>query len=530
MRKIISTIAFLLAVLLGFSQAGSLDKSFNGTGTVQTAVNTVRGANANVVAIQPADQKILVAGSAISPDGYTSFSVVRYLPNGTLDATFGTGGIAIVSVGEDTYGAQGIAVQTDGKILLVGNFTLSVGDNEYGFGVILRLTKTGTLDPAFGAGGEKTVTGLSASAVVLQSNGEIIVGGSYKTYIGIMRFSTTGTQDMQWGGNGVSTFNADPGGYSDLQAITIQPNGRVVVVGYTSNGSYNMMVGRLTTNGSADPSFGTGGKMFFTVGSDDELLNGAGVGIQSNGKIVLNGSYFSASGPIPMLVVRLNTDGTLDNSFAGNGKKGIVIGDLCYAGGLAIQSDDKIISVGSAGPQFGPLTFVIVRLNAADGSLDASFGQGGMVNTVLSGAGCYASGVAIQANGRIVVTGDAIVLNGTTDYAVYATARYLATGTAGAATTDESTEGHPAGFDLASSASLRIYPNPASSLLRVDGLDPAQTTTLIVTDASGHTVLTARVGKQLSTNLNITNLAAGIYFLEVRTGDKKRTVEFVKTR
>jgi uncharacterized delta-60 repeat protein len=532
MRVLIFSAMLLLARIQGFSQAGSLDGSFNGTGSVQTLVGPISsgGGGASVVAIQPADQKILVAGAATSPDGYTSFAVIRYLPNGTLDAGFGNGGIAIISVGENTYGATGMAIQPDGKIVLVGQFLLIVGDNAYTFGSIMRLTTSGTLDNSFADGGEENVLNLGASGVVLQTNGDIIVGGTYKKYIGVMRFSSNGTQDMTYGGNGVSTFDADPDYDDAFNGMAIQPNGRVVVVGMSSTSTNEIMVARLTTSGSADQTFGTKGKMYFTVGNNDELLSGNGVAIQSDGKILVNGSYRSANGNYPMLIVRLNTDGTLDNSFAGNGKKGIVIGDLCYAAGLAIQSNGKIVSVGAAGPESGPLSFVMVRLNASDGSLDASFGQGGIVNTVFGNGTSDATGVAIQANGRIVVTGAAEATSGTTEYGLFTTVRYLASGTAGSATNDELTEGRATGLDSASSTNVHIYPNPAISTLRVDGLDANVTTALIVRDASGRVVLTARTERQPMVSLDINSLPAGAYFLEVQGGEKRRSFVFVKGR
>ena len=525
---------FLLAVVLflahsrAFSQAGSLDKSFNGTGIVYTQVGPMSfNAFPNAVAIQPSDQKILIAGEAVSSDGLTSFAVVRYLPNGALDPAFGTGGIAIISIGEDTYGASGIAIQSSGKIVLVGQFSIVLSGTQYSFAAIMRLTTAGILDNSFAGGGEENVANLGASQVVLQTNDEIIVGGTYNTEIGVMRFSKDGVKDAQWGGNGVSTFDADPDNDDALLGMAIQPNGRVVLSAISNWGSYQMMIARLTTSGSADPAFGTNGKMFFTVGNNDDILVDGGLAIQTDGKIIVSGSYGAANGNIPMLIVRLNTNGTLDNSFAGNGKLGITTGPICYTGGLAIQSDGKIISVGASGPAGGPFTLVVVRINPSTGTLDAGFGFGGIVNTTLGTGTIGVSTVAIQANGRIVVTTPSE--QGTNDY-VYTTVRYLATGTGGTSTTDEQADGHATGFDLPASATLRLYPNPASSLLRVDGLDATQITALVVTDASGHTVLTAKAERQYFTTLNIDNLPSGVYFLQTLTGGKKQTITFMKTR
>jgi uncharacterized delta-60 repeat protein len=527
-RLLVLAAILFLAHSRSFSQAGSLDKSFNATGIVQTQVGPVSfNTFPNAVAIQPSDQKILVAGEAVSSDGHRSFAVVRYLPNGTLDPAFGTGGIAIISIGEDTYGASGLAVQSSGKIVLVGQFFVTVSGTGYTFGAIMRLTTAGILDNSFAGGGEENVIGLGAQQVVLQTNDEIIVGGTYETYIGVMRFSKDGVKDMQWGGNGVSVFDADPNNDDILNAMAIQPNGRVVVAGMSFWGGNQIMVGRLTTSGSADPSFGTNGKMFITVGINDELVGGQGLAIQSNGKILVNGSYSAANGNTPLLVVRLNTDGTFDNSFAGNGKLGITIGDICYGGGLAIQSNGQIVVAGEAGPGGGPFSLVMVRLNSSNGSLDASFGFGGIVNTVFNTGTIGGTSVAIQANGRIVAT---TASQQTTNDYLYTTVRYLATGTAGASTTDEQTESRATGFDPPTTTAIRLYPNPATSLLRVDGLDASLTATLVVTDASGHTVLTAKSERQSFANLNISNFPAGVYFLEILTTDKKRTITFMKAR
>lgn len=533
MRMLIIIAVLLLAGRHGFGQAGSLDHSFNSTGSVQTLVGPMaNGASAAAIAIQPADQKILVAGVATSPDGHSSFAVARYLSNGTLDPNFGTGGIAIISIGEDTYGATGIAVQSDGGIVLVGQFYIILSDVAYTFGTIMRLTKTGVLDNSFTGGGTFNVAGLGFSKVVLQTNDEIIVGGTTNTNeLGIMRFSSSGVRDMAYGGNGIATFVTNPGDEDSFDGMAIGSDGKVVVAGMFFNGNGGMMVCRLTTGGSADPTFGTKGKMFFSVGDNDEILTGNGVVVQPDGKVLVNGSYQSPNGYYPMLVVRINKNGTLDNSFAGNGKKGIVIGGLCYAGGMRLQSDGKIISVGTAGQQSGPFSFVMVRLNATDGSLDASFGSGGTVNTVFGPGTSTANDVAIQANGRIVVTGDAEALSGTTQYTLYTTARYLSTGTGGSGTDEAISAGRAAAFDSPGMSNLRIYPNPATSMVRVDGLDENVASMLIVRDASGNIVLTGRAERRSSIDLDISSLPAAAYFLEVVTaGGTRRSLLFEKIR
>jgi uncharacterized delta-60 repeat protein len=521
MRVYLIAAALLLAADDGFSQAGSLDLSFNGTGSVLMPVGPPTYYNyPGAVTIQPTDQKILVAGEALTANGNTAFTVLRYLPDGSLDASFGTGGIAMIDPGVSNSGASGMAVQPDGKIVLVGG------------SLVMRLTSSGVLDAGFDQGGMATIAGLDAGKVALQNNGDILVGGVHKKKIGVVRFHSNGTQDMAYGGDGFATYGTGGGDQfgSYLTGMAIQSNGRLVVAGVYEPGAYEMMVGRFTTSGAADASFGSGGRAFVTVGNDDALESGD-VAIQSDGKIVVEGSYMRASGDMLMLLIRLDTDGTLDNSFAGNGKKGIVLGDLCYPAGVALQANGKIVAAGAAGPESGPLSFVVVRLDASDGSLDQTFGSGGEVNTVFGSGTSVPAAVAIQANGRIVVAGSTEYVSGTNEYNEYVTVRYLASGsnaTNGTGGVADAVAGN--GVIADASSAMNIFPNPTQSVLRIQGLAPGVSTLLTVRDAAGKNVLMARSAGQAQYSLNVQGLAPGVYFLEVLGGTQKRSFGFVKVR
>jgi len=149
-----------------------------------------------------------------------------------------------------------------------------------------------------------------------------------------------------------------------------------------------------------DNTFGTGGKVTTLVGSSCHAYATA---IQPDGKILVAGNFLGSIGHAQFLVIRYNSNGTLDNTFASNGIAAVDFGVDAVAYGIAIQSDGKIVVVGSEWTNNGD--FAVARLNT-DGTLDNSFGVFGRTNTDPNGLSTdVARSVAIQTDGKIVVAG-----------------------------------------------------------------------------------------------------------------------------
>jgi uncharacterized delta-60 repeat protein len=341
--------------LARYNANGTLDGTFGGDGRVTTGF---RGGNdvGNAVAIQ-SNGKIVVAGTA-SPARATQDALVRYRPNGSLDPTFGGDGRVTTT---QTTGATGLAIQADGKIVVVNANGQSV--------VLVRYLRDGSLDRAFGIDGIVTtsVTDWFAgdARVAIQTDGKIVVAGDATTQalwggFFVVRYDTDGNLDTAFGTDGIATVNLTKGG-DWLGAVAIQPDGKIVVAGdagFCCEYSGKFGLARLDAEGNLDPTFGRDGRVITTFT------------------------------PNP------NYEDTISD--------------------VAVLANGKIVAVGVAGAGWGSVSAVAVARYNPDGSLDSTFGTGGKVTTAFPYlgtknpdiyVGARASAVAIQANGKILVAG-----------------------------------------------------------------------------------------------------------------------------
>jgi uncharacterized delta-60 repeat protein len=341
--------------------------------------------------------------------------------------TFGVGdGIVTTDAGFGDDRGWDVAIQDDGKIV-VANWSFNGTDNEF---LITRYNTDGTLDTTFGGTGSVTTDFGSGDdnplSVVVQPDGKILVVG--ETHNGtdmdlaIVRYNADGTLDTSFDGDGKLTESLGPGLDSGHE-VMVQADGKIVVSGLTHNGTdYDIFVRRYDSDGSVDTGFGTSGTATagFGAGVDDY---GRSMTLQPDGKIVLAGSLDNG-GTYEFLVLRFNPDGTLDTSFDGDGRVTTSIAsghDIVRD--VQIQDDGKIVVSGRShnGANYD---FSVVRYNV-DGSLDTGFGTGGMVTTPIGSGDDHGEGLALQADGKILVTGSSY--NGTdTDFALV---RYNADGT-----------------------------------------------------------------------------------------------------
>jgi uncharacterized delta-60 repeat protein len=272
--------------VLRYTTAGALDTTF-GTGG---EVGSPFAGSANSVAVQ-SDGKIVVAGRGRKP---LDFLLVRYNTDGTLDTTFGTGGGVITAFHGSTSGyynyANSVAVQSDGKIVVVGqSLSLLSGTSDF---AVARYTTAGALDTTFGNNGE-VLTAFNGSAsngansVAVQSDGKIVVAGSSSQSSGqdfaVARYNTDGTLDKTTFGNNGEVLTAFNGSTSNTaNSVAVQSDGKIVVAG--TSGGNSFAVARYTTAGALDTTFGTGGEVLGPGGSAKSVV------VQSDGKIVVAGT------------------------------------------------------------------------------------------------------------------------------------------------------------------------------------------------------------------------------------------------
>jgi uncharacterized delta-60 repeat protein len=420
---------------LARAAAGDLDPTFGTAGTVMTDINHSTDL-ANAVAVQ-SDGKLVVIGETYKNNDYTGedFVVTRYNADGTLDTTFGRGGKVRTDFPGLAAVPSSVVIQADGKILVAGGafplFTF-LGNFE-----LVRYNPNGSLDRSFGTGGIVTTTfpeGSYASDVAVQSDGKIIAAGtlfvnfipgeSSDTDFALARYNADGTPDASFGNGGqVSTdFN---GLEDDAFSVLIQPDGKIVAVGSANNPAsfYDFAAVRYLSNGTIDTTFGVAGKVQTDFG-DQNFDRARSAALQPDGRIVAAGFAISQNGGVQnFAVARYTSNGILDTTFSGDGKTQIDFGNCCQsATKVLLQSDGKIVVVGGSNGESSEDDFLLARLSRR-GSPDATFGVAGEVRTSFGDLNGGANGAALQSDGKIVAVG--FQATATNQWSNFALARYL---------------------------------------------------------------------------------------------------------
>ena len=400
---------------------GDLDLSFGTIGYVITDINN-GNEQANAVAVQ-ADGMIIAAGYTGSAG--QDFALLRYTDTGSPDTSFGTNGQVITPIGAGNSTINAIALQPDGNIVVAGT---STNGTKTIFTVARYISTTGALDSSFGTGGVVT-TSLStgndtANAIALQSDGKIVVAGNagdVNAKFAVTRYTITGTLDTSFHGTGIVTTTV--GAFDIAHAVAIQPgDGKIVVAGESDQGGVNAFaVARYNTNGSLDTTFHTNGIATSSFGNLNTFA--LATALQPDGKIVLAG--YTSSGATDFALARYTSNGNLDTTFSATGMISTTFGagaDEAHA--LVIQPTGKIVAVGFSNQGATHKNDFAVARYLSNGTLDATFGTGGQVLTDLqTNADDLAYAAALDASNRIVVAGTSD--NGTATNFDIAVARYL---------------------------------------------------------------------------------------------------------
>jgi uncharacterized delta-60 repeat protein len=357
---------------------------------------------------------VLAAWVAAAPALAASSSV-----GGLVDSSFGSGGSVTVPVGS-LAGAAAVVVQRDGRIVTAGQATV----NGQEVIVATRMTSSGRMDSTFGQKGIVTVAinggaGMDSGAgLALQPDGKIVIAGDGRdgTYgpleFAAVRLNTNGSLDQTFGHGGIASVDIGP--YSIANAVLIQPDGKIVLAGTAQEDHIVFAAARLNPNGTPDTSFGQNG----TVTLPDQTAGAWAATLQSDGKIVLAGQANydnpSVTGAQQFMAARLNSDGSLDQSFAQNGIDLIPVGQTALGFGIAREANNKLLLAGIA--------FTFTNVNATvqlnpDGTPDTTYGTGGTA-TVLTTAGT--NGLILDSAGNAIMPlvgpgAERITPNGTPD-------------------------------------------------------------------------------------------------------------------
>src|SRR5213082_3265127 len=410
-------LAFVVSGQTVLAVDGDLDPTFGTDGKVLTDFDHSTDI-AYAVAVQT-DGKLVVIGTTYINNDFSDedFAVARYNPDGTLDETFGVGGKVQTDFPDLAAVASSVVIQPDGKIVVAGGafplFTFA-GDFK-----VVRYNSNGSLDTSFGDGGIVTTTfpeGSYAFDVALQADGKIIAAGtvfvdfnpgdSSNTDFALARYNPDGTLDATFG-NGGEVSTDFLGLEDDAFSVLTQTDGKIVVVGSANDPAtfYDFAAAHYLTNGAIDTTFGVAGKVHTDFG-DQNFDRARSAALQSDGRIVAAGFAISQNGGVQnFAVARYASNGVLDTTFSRDGKTQIDFGNCCQsATKVLLQSDGKIITVGGSNGESSEDDFLLARLNPR-GSLDPTFGVGGKVRTSFGDLNGGANGAALQSDGKIVAVG-----------------------------------------------------------------------------------------------------------------------------
>ncbi|MGE5776489.1 MAG: hypothetical protein ACM33V_09725 [Chloroflexota bacterium] len=330
--------------------------------------------------------------------------------DGGLDPTFGTGGVVITDLGDTSDLGLDVVLQPDGKIITTG---LGQPDESNPYNrtpVITRYNSNGSLDATFGNGGIVRTDISGNPRVALQTDGKLVVGGTLSGDFALERYTSSGAIDNTFGVNGIATASEVENGSILFGDLATQQDGKIVVVGTWETGghTYPALVARFNEDGTLDEDFGI--KAFADGDFPDGLQHYLkGVAIQSDGKIIMSGDMMSYEGDGSIILGRLTTeaDPWLDPTFGENGQ-GTVVTPLTYfshgQGAIALQADGKIVIAGTMTDLNNESRNLAVARYTSDGLLDTTFGGSGIV-TADFGLNESGNALAIQNDGKIVVAG-----------------------------------------------------------------------------------------------------------------------------
>ena len=384
---------------------GSLDTTFGGGDGI--AASGMIGD----VAVQPDGKLVAIWGG--EPELSAPWRVLRFNPDGSPDATFGTNGYATASPVADQSYLMAVAVQPDGRIVVAGYSPVSPFDSRRR-PTLARYNGDGSLDTTFGTGGF-VVTPMGTNAfgvgtfdkfddVTVLPDGSILAGGhaafsnadpsQHDAFVA--KFRPDGSIDTSYGVGGrtvpVDFGNQQP---NRMWELAVLPDGRVLFAGEKSFARELGLI-RFTAGGALDPTFGNGGKVVAPLSPPG--VSGQALAALPDGSVYVAGD---ALGPDMRTrhyaIARYRPDGTPDPAFGGDGF--LPFDSLVY--GLAVQPDGYLLIGGG-----GESEYALTRL-APDGQRDPSFGDAGRMSTPMGGAPRFTviRSLELQGDGTVVAAG-----------------------------------------------------------------------------------------------------------------------------
>ena len=393
---------FLLCCAAGlWAQAGMIDSTFGNNGIVLADFNSGGSDRITAVLVQ-SDEKVVAVGNSKMFPGISNTVLIRLLEDGSYDPDFGTDGVVLSDLGDVGPEFYAAALDEDQRIVATGY------GNDGDF-LTARFLPDGSLDHSFGTNGVVFTDFFNdedfANAIALQADGKIVAGGtSYdpndpEDYgFALARFNSDGSLDTTFGNQGKVFTQIGPGD-DEISSLVIQTDGKLLAGGYIAdNPNYYPYLVRYHLDGTLDTGFGSGGIVVDTLTNKPGFLRWTG--LQPDGRIVV--VIAALGGNENHRVSRYHADGTPDPTFNATGKLVLDQGIDCQElrSGL-VTPDGKLVIGGSAGPTGN---FLVGRIKP-DGSIDTSFGDNGFVKQQGTGADSFIRSMATTPDGSLIVAG-----------------------------------------------------------------------------------------------------------------------------
>ncbi|MEO7210735.1 MAG: T9SS type A sorting domain-containing protein, partial [Chitinophagaceae bacterium] len=482
------------------------------------------------------DGKIIAGGNKYFrdlPSASANAMLVRCNPDGSIDKTFGDTGFVFTKVGNRDAVIRSVTIQDDGKILAVGytgEYFYYDSIRNYIKLILIRYNKDGKLDYSFGNRGIAYIKiskiNLYGTEVVIQPDGKILVAGSIVTqevagYYGAMfvaRFTKNGQPDSSFYNSGHRILYF--GFYANVGGMALCPDGKIIIVGESSakqtDESEQYTIVKLTGSGELDAEFGKNGKVItHLLNTYPHFVNC--MVVQADGKIILGAQGYNNLTTDDFTIIRFTSTGIIDSTFGKNGISYIDFGYEESPASLVIQPDGKIIAAGYSDVIGGSQNefYILARINQS-GLLDSSFNHNGKLTTFFSNKDqARAQKVLLQPDGKIIAVGFADKLYSRAYVPVIT--RYLGDGPGIIASAKQPAKTDP----------IKVFPNPATTLVQVTGLQKNMPTELIITDRTGN-VLKKTTTTNDSFSWNIADLRNGYYYLIIQNNNLTHSVLLLK--
>lgn len=349
---------------------------------------------------------VLTSANTASSGQDLDFVLSRYNTDGTLDTSFGTNGIVVTAVNTNNESPKTVTLQDDGKILVAGGYAPTATSDS----IVMRYNADGTLDTTFSTDGMAEIDFSVTSTdiindMVVQPDGKIVVVGygsfSGTNQITVARLHSDGTLDTSFDGDGTLLLPVNgTGSYGN--EVELLSDGRIMIGGYADNGTDNdVVLISLNSDGSLDTSFDTDGTLMIDMTASE---SGSAMVVDESDNIYIAG-LSNVSGNSDTIVIKVDDSGSLVTGFGTNGIATHAIGSPYEAvNDMVLQDDGKIIIVGDA-YNGSNNDISVIRLNS-DGTLDTTFDGDGKIRDDMNGATDSAKAVALDNKGAILVVGN----------------------------------------------------------------------------------------------------------------------------